>query len=250
MNTKKDKKFAAMVLAYNEEELIRGCLLGLTTVHTYVVISKPWEGTHHGFDKTGEIAKDMGAEVIYRDFYTETEEREHVRNLALKEGFEYIFIIDADEYYTEKDIAKLKKFIEENPTKRYNINTCFTFWKDENWEILPRFRRTIPICYATDLKFRYNRNIGTEHAIILPQDITLYHFSFAGSDDRILNKINHFSHADEMDGNWFANVWKRWTPEMENLHPNIAHSHAFKRAVPFDCPYDIKIRYNIKQCLK
>ena len=243
MSLNKDKKFCAMVLAYNEEELIRGCLLGLTTVHTYVVISKPWLGEHKQFDKTGEIAEKMGVEVIYKDFNTEAEEREYVMSLARADGYQYIFIVDVDEFYITEDIEKAKKFIKENTAKRYNVHSCIYFWKNENWETLPRYERLIPICYSTDLKFGRNRNIQTKDVKILPEGITLYHFSFAGSDKRILSKLEHFSHANEMDKNWFENVWKKWTPEMEDIHPGRNKKQAFKRAIPYDCPDDIKLRF-------
>ncbi|MCP6727499.1 MAG: hypothetical protein KJI69_05825, partial [Patescibacteria group bacterium] len=187
-------------------------------------------------------AKRMGAEVIYEDFNTETEEREYIRKLAHVAGYKYIFIVDADEYYTKKDIETAKKFIEENPAKRYNVHSCVTFWKDENWEIIPKYERIIPMCYSTDLKFKYNRNISTLQTKIMPKEITLFHFTFAGSDERILNKLEHFSHANEMYDSWFDEVWKKWTPEMEDIHPGY-NRHAFKRAIPYKCPDDIKLRY-------
>ena len=80
---------------------------------------------------------------------------------------------------------------------------------------------------------------------ILQEDIIMCHFSFVGSDDRILNKIQHFSHAHDMDGSWFDEVWKRWTPDMENLHPHKGRGYVFKKAIRFnDCPEEIINHFN------
>ena len=104
-------KFCSMIVAYNEEEIIRGCLEGLLDLHNYVVISKPWSGVHRGFDETEKIAKEMNAHIIREDFRSEKKERNFVMEMAQREGFDYVFIIDADEYYIREDIQKAIKFI-------------------------------------------------------------------------------------------------------------------------------------------
>jgi len=233
-----------MVLAYNEEEMIRGCLYGLKDLHNYVVISKPWYGTHIGFDKTEEYAKEMGAEVILKDFSSEKDERNFVMEKAKADGYDYVFVIDADEFYTKEDIKKAIDFIKDNPSERFNVSSCIYIWKNENWETLPRYERTIPVCYRSDMRFNNNRNIIAETKL-LPPDITMYHFSYAGSDERILSKLQHFSHAKEMRPEWFDEIWKKWTPEMEDIHPGY-NKHAFKRAIPYQCPEEIRLRFQNK----
>lgn len=213
-----------MTVAYNEEELIRGCLYGLKDLKNYVVISKPWQGVHIEFDKTEQFAKEMGAEVIRKDFKTEGEQRDFVMEFAEKERFDFVFIIDVDEYYFREDIQKMIKFVSEHSdTERFNINKCIYFWKDENWEILPRCERTIPVCYKSSLRFgRGNRNIISIKILILPEDITLYHFSYAGSEERMRNKLEHFSHAAEMKQDWLENVYKKMDRKNGKLAPIIS----------------------------
>ena len=68
-------KFATLTVAYNEERLIGGMLKGIEDLHNLVIISKPWNGEHISFDKTEEVAKTMGAEIIREDFTTQVLER-------------------------------------------------------------------------------------------------------------------------------------------------------------------------------
>ena len=238
-------KFAAAIVAYNEEELIGGCLDGLQDIFTMVSISEPWEGKHIAFDKTREIALAKGAAVLSKNFKSEKEQRNDMMERLQSAGYDYIFIIDADEFYTREGIKSAMKFIEENPeTLRFNVGPVIYFWKNENWELIPKFNNIIPACYRSDMRFTALRNISTPAMKILPADIVMYHFSFAGKDDRILNKLEHFSHASEMDSEWFERVWKQWTPEMEDLHPSKNYGHRFKKAIPFECPTDIVQRFN------
>ena len=235
-----------MIVAYNEEEMIRGCLKSLEDLHNFVVISKPWSGEHRGFDETENIAKEMNAHIIRKDFHSEKKERNFVMEKAQKEGFDYVFIIDADEYYTREDIRKAMKFIEDNAgIKRFNVGGCKYIWKNTNWETLPRFNNIIPVCYRSDLRFSSLRNITVlpSELKILPPDIILYHFSYAGSSKRMRSKLEHFSHSKEMKTDWVEEVYEKWSPEMEDLHPSKTAAANFKRAIPFNCPGVIKSRF-------
>ena len=239
-------KFCSMILAYNEEEIIKGCLDGLQDLDNFVVISKPWFGKHKNFDKTEEIARSMNAIIIRKDFREERDERNHIMEIAQERGYDYVFIIDSDEYYTREDIQKSIKFIEENADiKRFNVGTCKYLWKNENWEIVPRYNNIIPMCYRSDMRFSGLRNIVVlaSELKIIPEDIIMYHFSYAGSSKRMRMKMEHFSHATEMNLSWIEDVYEKWIPEMENLHPSINAPHRFKKAIPFVCPNDISLRF-------
>lgn len=239
-------KFCSMIVAYNEEELIRGCLLGLQDLDNFVIISKPWFGKHRGFDETETITKNMKATIIKKDFREEKDQRNYMMIEAQNRGYDYVFIVDADEYYTREDIQKAIKFIEDNAgIKRFNVGTCKYIWKNPNWETVPRYNNIIPMCYRSDMRFNGLRNIVvlTSELKILPEDIIMYHFSYAGSTKRIRMKLEHFSHAKEMKLNWIEEIYKKWTPEMENLHPSITAPHRFKKAIPFNCPNVIKLRF-------
>lgn len=239
------KKFCSVILAYNEEKLIAGCLAGLTDIHNIVSISTPWQGEHHSFDRTAEIAKQMSAQVELQNFRTEGEQRTAMSMLAKELGYDYIFVIDADEYYRKEDIQQSMEFISlySDRFDRFDINVEYNFWKDENWEVVPRIANARLFCVPAGTIFPGNRNVNVEK-MTMQNNIVLHHFSYTGDDAKILNKLTHFSHAHEVQKDWFENVWQKWTPDMENIHPCVPHK--FKKAIPFNCPEDIKQRYNLK----
>ena len=238
------KKFAIAIIAYNEESIIRGCLDGLQDFNVFVSISKPWSGKHVAFDKTKEYAIEKNAIVFLNDFASEKDQRNYMMEKLQQSGYDYVFIVDADEYYLKGDIQKAINFIEKHTDiERFNVGPTAFLWKNAEWEIIPRFNNCIPVCYKSNMRFDGYRNITTNKSLTLPDDIKLYHFSFAGKDDRILNKLEHFSHSHEMDSDWFERVWKKWIPEMEDLHPHQGAGHIFKKAIPFQCPEEIRERF-------
>jgi len=237
------KKFCSIIVAYNEEKIIAGCLAGLTDIHNIVSISTPWQGEHYKFDRTAEIAKQMSAQVVLQNFKTEGEQRTAMSILAKELGYDYILVIDADEYYRKEDIQKAVEFISNNHVDRYDIDVEYNFWKDENWEVRPRISKARLFCVPAGTIFSGYRNINVKK-LLMPSDIVCYHFSYTGNDAKILSKLTHFSHAHEVRKDWFENVWQKWIPEMKDIHPCV--SHCFKQAIPFDCPEDIKQRYNLK----
>jgi len=242
------KKFAVGICAYNEEDLIEGCLAGIEDIPVIVTISKPWNGSHIKFDRTEERAKAMGAEVVQKDFTSERDQRNHMMTEFRNRNIDYVFIIDADEYYSKGALKMAMNWISENPEyERYNIGTCYYLWKNAEWELRPRFFNIIPMCYRSDMVFSGLRNIPTTKTAILPAHIEMYHFSYAAKDDRILNKLEHFSHANEMEPSWFERVWKNWKPGMIDLHPGKDRSYRFKEAHTFTCPEEIRERFYKRQ---
>ena len=239
------KKFCSIIVAYNEQKLIAGCLEGLKDIHNIVSISTPWQGEHLSFDRTADIAKQMGAQVVLQNFRTEGEQRTAMSKLAKELGYDYILVIDADEYYRKEDILQAMEFISLYCDRfdRFDIATEYNLWKDANWEVLPRIANARLFCVPAGSVFPGNRNINVKK-LSMQSNIELFHFSYTGDDDKILSKLTHFSHAHEVKKGWFEKVWQKWTPDMENIHP--CAPHVFKKAIPFDCPEDIKQRYNLK----
>ncbi|HCR36103.1 TPA: hypothetical protein DIU22_03630, partial [Candidatus Woesebacteria bacterium] len=171
-------KFAIAIIAYREESIIRGCLDGLQEFNVFVSISKPWSGQHVEFDKTKEYAIEKNAIVFLNDFVSEKDQRNFMMEKLQQSGYDYVFIIDADEYYLKGDIQKAIKFIEKHPEiERFNVGPTVYFWKNAEWEIIPRFNNIIPVCYKANMRFDGYRNISTQKTLTLPDDIKLYHFS-------------------------------------------------------------------------
>jgi hypothetical protein len=57
----------------------------------------------------------------------------------------------------------------------------------------------------------------------------MHHLSYVRRDSDMWKKVSSFEAAKEFDVQaWYDNVWLKWTPDMENLHPVVPHQ--FKRA--------------------
>jgi len=65
-------------------------------------------------DKTAEIAKDLGARVVYRECQGKGDALGHAIH-QLNEDFDYIIFIDADYTYPAEFIPRMLEIIEENP---------------------------------------------------------------------------------------------------------------------------------------
>jgi len=99
-------KIAVLTIAYNEEEYIRACIRQFKPLHHLVLVStRNWKGVEL-HNKTAIIARQEGAEVIEAYWDNETNQRNY--GLARLYDYDYVLIVDADEFYTPDDIQKIK----------------------------------------------------------------------------------------------------------------------------------------------
>lgn len=92
---------SAVIIAKNEEENIKNCILGLKWCDEILVIDD------NSLDKTAKIAKEAGAKVIKHPLNNDFASQ---RNFALKEAkHDWIFFVDADEVVTPKLAGEIQK---------------------------------------------------------------------------------------------------------------------------------------------
>src|SRR5260221_11024987 len=106
------KNIASLTIAFNEEELIGGCLELLDVTYKLVLIpKKTFSGRDIArFDDTEKIAKNKGASVIFTDIKSESENRNFGLTHLHELGYEYALIVDADEYWpksTQKEMLRI-----------------------------------------------------------------------------------------------------------------------------------------------
>jgi hypothetical protein len=63
--------------------------------------------------------------------------------------------------------------------------------------------------------------------------VTLHHMSWVKSDEKVLEKIQTFSHAAHIRPGWNENVRRMWTQESDDIAP---YSFDRMRAVYRPCP--------------
>lgn len=98
-------KLSAAVIAFNEEEKISDCLKSLSFASETVVVDS------HSSDRTRDIAKDLGAKVIEKEWPGHIEQK----NFALSAtSNQWVICIDADERVSQK-LRREIETVMENP---------------------------------------------------------------------------------------------------------------------------------------
>jgi len=215
------RRYAVCSIVYNESEYIGACIrnwCGLVDKHLVLVSNKPWNGRPVPNDGTADIARKMGAEVIVGEWETEAQQRNE--GLAILYDYDYVLIVDADELYTKDTQYKLIKMMDnpidiswrsdrQRPALR--ISSMTTYWKTHEYVFDPPDRHKPIIAVDPKQLFCHeHRQFGTDYAPLVPG--TCHHFSWAKTDEKVKEKIQSFSHAEDIFKNWYEDVWKSWTP--------------------------------------
>jgi glycosyltransferase involved in cell wall biosynthesis len=215
-------KIAVCTIAYNEEEWIGDCINQFRPFkldHLVLLSTIPWNGQPVESDRTLNICKAKGAKVISGYWETEYEQRNY--GLAYFYNYDYVLIVDADELYSRQDIENILKSLRGH--KAYRVAKMETYWKNTDYVFEPPDKHKPVI--AVDPKqciFYEHRQIRQicdktpyfEQPLI---DTTLHHMSWAKSDKKIYEKINSFSHCEDIDINWYYDVWLKWKPKSDMM---------------------------------
>lgn len=101
-----NNKFSAVILTYNEEDSLQGCLDSIKWCDDVVVIDS------YSNDKTCEIAKKSGARVFQNKFSNFAQQR-NFANDTINYKHNWVFHLDADEHFTDALRAECNKAIED-----------------------------------------------------------------------------------------------------------------------------------------
>jgi len=199
-----------------------------------MVSEKPFHGEQKPEDGTIEIAEDMGADVIVG---TWDDDMPMINcGLSTLKGYDWILFIAPDEYITKEDFKKIQDAVKTS-NNGYLTTTMNTYFKEYNRRIEPRepFRPLIVI--RGDAKLSGTRDVNAPYGM-LPADVTLHHFSYFRTDEKVKEKMECFCHAPQIIGNWYEDVWLKWTPETRNFHPT--HPSQYERTVIDEPPEEIR----------
>lgn len=221
-------KIGILTVAYREERFIKDCIRQFRGVgkHLCLISDTPWHGEKEPMDKTPEIAENEGAEVIISDWVSEAKQRNW--GVERLKDYDWILIVDADERYDKTSIDNLLKFLEEAELPAYGIGRLKTYWKTTDYVIDPEESGGLIVAIRPTVRFTDKRCIDSQWDF-LPKNIIMHHYSYVRTDNEIKRKLSTFEHACEIIPNWYNNIWLKWTPEMENLHP--VNPSSFRKAV-------------------
>lgn len=210
-------KLGAVTPAYNEENLITGCIKCLedfVDTHIVLVSERPYYGQAEELDKTAEIAESLGAEVIKGTWSLD----HHQRNtgIALLQDCDWIICTDVDMWITKEDMQRLIKKLETTDSEAFIIAQQ-AYWKDIDHVLVnDDFKPVIAI--RPNVKFTHIGCIDRQAEVI--EDIKIHHINWC-EPKNILKKVTTYSHAPEFNGElWYKTHYENWKDEKFAVLPN------------------------------
>ncbi len=188
---------------------------------------KPWFGKELPDDGTLLKARKAGATVIEHNWRTEEDQRNAGQEYFT--GYDWVIILDPDEFLDNNNWANLKDLIDSNPQNdAFVVDHQKVYWKD-GWKATPDRDYQQLILVRPGIRFVDKRVVGSSYAVA---PIHINHFSWAKTDDEVWNKISHYAHANDFNTeHWYETVWKLWKPGDEDVHPTSPDTlHQFERA--------------------
>lgn len=244
-------RFAAHILLFDCERLILRAIENIApwVDRVFVAYSKrPWgylPGARERFKNSTDpkilrtSAHWSKISLIEGDWLTEEGQRNACVERAREEGFDYLIIQDADEFFLAEEIQKNLDGIRAEPNWSYYRNPWYLFWKTCDWVLVHRRvvnykgRKVISeahnsvlnycVCFAVNLRSDVR---FAKHRLPHPlDDYSLlpgkcHHLSYVMSDEEMWRKINTWGHANEFDRElWYDVKWRGWTESSRNLSP-------------------------------
>ena len=243
------KRFAAHVLMFNCDQfilrMIDNCAPFVEKI--FVAYSEvPWTYNPVARDnyknptnkellkKSKHLSK---IELIEGVWEKDEDQRNACLDRARAEGFDYLIIQDADEFYTDNAYQRNLEAITENPDWDVYKIKLHVFWKSLDFVIESKDGSIIAgdapfaINCHSNMKFIRSRSLNSNSSFSL--DGLCYHLSYVLNDDELYRKINTWTHTQEFKTeSWYKRKWVNWTEETKNLHP--LQPSAWKRAVRFN----------------
>lgn len=213
------------VCAYNEGRYIAPFLRQVPSwVEKIAVMAGeiPWNGPasekrHETWENAARV-NDPRVEIIRLRWKNEEGQRNW--GLGYFYGYDWVLILDPDEFFTSEDWEKLRRSMESAPPSCPVIRCTFeTYWKDWDHVFEP------PDTHMGTIAVRPSKTTFMDKRcpfldVERRADIVCHHLSWVRSDEEVRQKIMNWSHANDFDREtWYAEVWKKWYHGMRNIHP-------------------------------
>lgn len=132
----------------------------------------------------------------------------------------YLFEIDADEFYFQKHLRQIRQILCDNPYVGTWRIRPINFWKSGHYHTVPQLGQS---CWWGDapVLFKWSKGAQLFHRPrhVEPRfghleeylPVPLHHFNYVREIDAQY-KTQYHRHPMENNQNWFEDVWKRWSP--------------------------------------
>jgi hypothetical protein len=174
---------------------------------------------------------------IQGTWHTEEDQRNACLDKAREEGFDYLIIQDADEFYLAEDYKNNINEIILNPDYSYYRNPWYFFWKSTKYIVVNRHfysynndvrpyslnRISFNACFAINCRMKTkfeNKRMPDNKSRVKMLSGICFHLSFVLSDESVLRKLSTWGHSHQVKiDDWLKVKWLAWTPSTRNFHP-------------------------------
>ncbi len=236
------RQFAAVCVVYDDFRWIPVVLESVYPVipRIFFFISEtPWNGAAADNSKTIQTILEFPdplskIEIIKGRWQNETEQRNQALVTLSDRGFEWCFILDADEVYDPNQLQRMIGFTTIDPAVKVWHMHGLTYWKSPEFKIDPPEAFYPPVFVRTrGVRFRQHRSTEPVKAGLIPSEVGVYHhLSYARTDQEVFRKIQTFAHASEVKSSWYTEIWKGWDQNHDLQDLNPCYPGQYKRAIP------------------
>lgn len=219
-------KIGVSITAFNEP-LIVPIIKQYEDIADRVVVTvskKPWYGDYEKDNTAYRAVRDTRSYVIHKEWDSEHDQRNEAMDVM--RDMDYIITSHCDTWFTPDDLVAFKNM--ELEDLHYTCKVL-TYWKDYDTVLYPNIG--LPTLFVrSDAVFTKMINIQNQLAEPKELPITCYHTSWVKTDEEVLQKIRTYSHADEIQKDWYERVWRNWNDTMTDFGPtNPKDFHSVKK---------------------
>jgi hypothetical protein len=243
-------RIATHVLAYNVSRFINPVLRNMAPFVDRIYVAhprRPWaynsnsrasktNPTH--IDELSALLDGSKIEIIEGDWLNEESMRNTCLQRAREEGFDWLLIQDADEFYPEETWQQIRRVLSQASSEDHLTTTWYNFWKSSHYVLvnsatgIKESNAGFAIRCRPGLEFVNKRRSNALSSRVI--DCPCFHYGYVMSDNEMIEKISTWSHADEIKALWLRLKWLNWNFSTRNLHPLFPTS--WVNAVRFPMP--------------
>jgi hypothetical protein len=176
-------------------------------------------------------------ELIKGDWRNEVDQRNDALDRARAEGYDWMIVQDADEFYTPADYQMNLDFLAGHTECDFMKAKWMVFWKTTDYVVDHWGEGILANCenYAVNLrrKARFSSRRLVDQPIFAYVPGICFHLSFVLSDEEVREKLSTWGHAAETQPVlWFERKWYYWTVSTRSLCP-VGLRARFWRIIPF-----------------
>lgn len=180
-------------------------------------------------------------EVVHGDWLYDENTRNDLLNRARCEGYDWMVIQDADEFYTRESWKRLCDIMANDTTHDLIITPWFNFWKSPTYVVENRGSgiKCLNEGFAiraknSDKCFTFSRTSNTCFRRVA--DEPCYHYGYVMSNESMFRKIHTWAHTKDISSTkiWYELKWRRW--EENTLFLNPGSPALWLKAVRFPLP--------------